>query len=408
MTALPQKICRISAPSLIELRQKMSALVEGRLLPCLDTDTQQYHISVAYSSMPSLRSEIQSRLTAEIMPKQSRKQPICFLFTGQGAQYEAMGKALYEIDICKASIDQSCDIIREFSGVDYLPYLIDYNAKIHSTQFTQPTMVLLETALYKLLQHLEVFGNYYIGHSVGEFAACVATGQLTLENALKLITYRANAMQALTIHGDGCVKADRGMLEAILEKQNIHLDFAAFNAPEQTVMSGNIQEIDLLIRACKAQNISARALTVSHPFHSQLMHPMSADFKQFCLSLPLQQAKLEPGKVLFSNLTGHAMQHAPDSNYWEQHVGAPVHFMQAVENAWKQSSRLFIEIGPEAVLCKLANKCIRENGAEGTFISCMTKSKPLTDTLLEALVHLDNAGHPVNWIKAITALKLPY
>ena len=255
---------------------------------------------------------------------------------------------------------------------------------------------MLQMALTKLWNSTGMTADYLIGHSVGELAACAAQGTYTEQTTLELVAKRAELMQATPVDGAMiAIAADRKTLDEIVETLDCVIDYAAFNGPRQTVMSGKRHTIERIKKHCSAHGIRAKVLTVSHPFHSRLMSPMIEEFSEFCDSHLVNESTIKHGKLI-SNLTGDILDKTQTPSYWCDHILKPVHFVQSIHSAYRHGARIFVEIGPDAVLSQLTKK-ILSGKDDITIVSSLKKGRCSRDAIIEAASILENAGMAINW-----------
>ena len=203
---------------------------------------------------------------------------LAMVFPGQGSQSVGMLKAysgLPEVDTVRAEAQAAL-------GADFLRILDEGPAEqLNLTLNTQPAMVTVATAAYRAWRALGGPAPEVVaGHSLGEYAALVAAGALSLRDALPLVRFRAQSMQEAVPEGQGAMAAILGLDDdatraACAEAaQGEAVQAVNFNAPGQVVIAGHKSAVARAIEACKARGAKrAMPLPVSAPFHSTLMQP---------------------------------------------------------------------------------------------------------------------------------------
>jgi [acyl-carrier-protein] S-malonyltransferase len=288
---------------------------------------------------------------------------IAVLFAGQGAQSVGMGlSALTETPSLQPFFDQLQQGIRfDLKGI-----LSGTIPGIHQTEFTQPSLLATSLLYYQQLQSLlPIQPDYYLGFSLGEYAALYASGHLDLTSLLALIQIRAQAMADAGKLQPGAMAAilgmDTGALDALCQEvstQEAMVMIANYNAPGQVVISGHTDAV---------KNVSTLALTrgakraiplnVSGAFHSPLMQPASDMLAQACATLPFQA----PHTPMIFNWTGlpiTSVKALPE--YLTAQVKSPVQFEASIRYLASQGIRHFLEIGPGSVLTGLVKKILPE------------------------------------------------
>lgn len=198
-----------------------------------------------------------------------------FVFPGQGAQFEGMGKDLYQDhDSARKVFDKADDIL----GYKLSEIMFEGSAEdLKETKITQPALFV--HSLAKVAVSKELFNPAAVaGHSLGEFSALAAAGALSFEGALKLVYERAMAMQAACDEVDGTMAAILGLDDQLVVDICNGIDdivvAANFNCPGQLVISGSVTGINTAVEALKEANARrALVLPVGGAFHSPLMEP---------------------------------------------------------------------------------------------------------------------------------------
>ncbi|MET0647638.1 MAG: amino acid adenylation domain-containing protein [Pyrinomonadaceae bacterium] len=319
-----------------------------------------------------------------------------FLFTGQGSQYQNMGRALYDAEpVFRQAVGRCAQIASPRLDASLLDVIYPPGESpplIDQTAYCQPAFFTLQYALVELLKSWGVRPDAVMGHSVGEYAAACAAGVFSLEEGLGLVCERARLMQALP--GGGAMAAvfvdERTAAEAI-EPHAGRLSVAAINGPRHTVISGEQEALASALAALARVGVEARRLNVSHAFHSRLLEPMLDEFEAAAARVSFNR----PSLTLVSNLTGAVMTAAPDARYWREHGRRPVLFASGMTALFADGFDAFIEIGPRPVLTGLARACSPPGGRP--LLASMLAPGAEWETALEALSKLYARGAEIDW-----------
>ena len=319
-----------------------------------------------------------------------------FLFTGQGSQYPGMARALYDSEpFFQQYLDEAIDHLEPHLDQPLRPLLLsaeDGDTRIHQTGNAQPALFAYEYALCQTWRHWGVEPAALMGHSVGEYVAAVLAGVFDLASGCRLIAARAKLMQALPEGGAMMVCfAPRGQIEPLIDGLE-NVAFAAFNAPNQTVVSGAKPGLATLKARLDGERVRTHELQVSHAFHSPLMTPMLEAFSEIANAVTYRS----PQKPLFSNLTGAMATHSMASpDYWVRHISEPVRFQQGLTAMARAGYDTFLEIGPKPSLTGLA-KIVLEVSQPTCLASTRTGEAP-RQTMLTSLAKLYEMGQPIRW-----------
>ena len=271
-----------------------------------------------------------------------------FVFPGQGSQFPGMCKDLYDAHAEAREMCQTADRLLGFSLTDVM---FEGTADdLKQTKVTQPAVFLHSVVAQRLLTIEKP--DMVAGHSLGEFSALVACGALRFEDALLLVSARAQAMQAACEANPGTMAAVLGLPDdkvvEICESISGVVVAANFNCPGQIVISGEIEAVDAACVALKEAGARrALRLNVGGAFHSPLMAPAAEDLKEAILKTEFHK----PFCPIYQNVTAKA-EIEPEvirENLLKQ-LTAPVRWTQSVQNMIADGATEFFEFGPGDVL----------------------------------------------------------
>lgn len=324
---------------------------------------------------------------------------VVFMFPGQGAQYAGMAKQLYhQQPLFKETLDNCCEMLQQHLARDLKEVIwADDDELVGQTQYTQPSLFVLEYSMAKLLQSYGVEPDVMIGHSIGEYVAATLAGVMSLEDALFVVSRRASLMSQVERGTMMIVPMAADEVRALVESLDLsRTSVAVENAPELCVVAGDDGEVEK-VREALGGKVDCHVLHTSHAFHSPMMEPALADFYQVMARVVLNA----PDKPFVSNLTGELIedQQATDPQYWVNHLRNTVKFSTGIGLLDEHDNTLFVEVGPGSVLSTL----IKQQGFNNTYhvATCGRHHKDTQHDLavfLTALGEIWGHGIEVDWV----------
>jgi [acyl-carrier-protein] S-malonyltransferase len=283
---------------------------------------------------------------------------IACVFPGQGAQKVGMGRDLAErFPPCRAAFDEADAALGEplsrlcFEGPE---------AQLLLTEHTQPAILAVSVAVYRLAETHGVTPAMAAGHSLGEYSAHVAAGTLSFADALRTVRRRGRYMQEAVPVGEGAMAAVLGLdadgvaaacaeaaAEGVVTPANL-------NAPGQIVIAGHARAVARAGEIARARGARrVMALAVSAPFHCPLMKPAEERLAADLAALPVQT----PRFPVIANVDAEPKRDAPSAlDALVRQVSAPVRWEAVVRRLAADGVRTILEMGPGTVLAGLIRK----------------------------------------------------
>lgn len=283
---------------------------------------------------------------------------VVFVYSGQGSQWTAMGRALLvdEPVFAAAVAELEPDFVAA-TGFSLLEVLTD-GEPVTGIARIQPVLVGIQLALTALWRSYGVRPDAVIGHSMGEVTAAVVAGALSVADGLRVIATRSRLMSRLAGQGAMALLELDAAAAGVLLADHPGLTLAVHAAPRQTVIAGPPDQVQAAIEAVRAGNRLARPVEVDVASHHPIIDPVLPELR-------LQLADLAPTAPQIPMLsTARPQDPAPvfDAGYWADNLRNPVHFHQAVTAA-AAGHHVFVEVSPHPVLSHALTEILDDMGA---------------------------------------------
>lgn len=345
------------------------SLLEKRLAIWADTPSETISALQAFASGNSHPAAT----TVSALP---RAGGMAFIYSGNGSQWAGMGKQLLE---------ESEDFRHAIEELDkeFLP-LLGWSIKkalqeatpefMEDTTHAQPLLFAMQVALTTTLEKMGISPDAAIGHSVGEIAAAWAAGKLSLSEAIQIVNARSLA-QGRTKGLGKMAAVGLGMedTQTVIDKAGLggSVEIAAANSPLNCTISGKEEAIDCLEEIFAKDDVFFRRLNLDYAFHSKAMDQEAATLASMLADL--NPANRE-GPVFISTVSAEKMPAKQlDAAYWWQNMRHRVEFAKAINALHAEGMRIFVEIGPHAVLQRYIRESLGENSQECRVLPLMQK-----------------------------------
>jgi acyl transferase domain-containing protein/NADPH:quinone reductase-like Zn-dependent oxidoreductase len=366
---------------------------------------------------------------------------LCFVFTGQGAQYPAqILRTLEDFEVFRLRMDEAEACMTELGcpwSVREELYKPTEFSRINDAEFCQPLSTIVQIALVDLLRSFGVYPSVVVGHSSGEIAAAYCSGALSARSAIKVAFFRgyhsANLAASGAAHGTMMaaslsVQEAQSYLDELAQQTGVaDLTVACINSPKSVTISGGRGQIDLLESMLSEKGIFARKLNVNMAYHSTYMQAVAKQYYNSIMKLERGTAPLRD-VTMVSTVTGCWVPDRALRNpqYWVDNMISPVQFSPAVEKltfsahrkVWKRldcshrdrpRATFLLEVGFHGALRGPLRDILGsvQDGGKVKYDTVLVRNQSPTKTLLASLGQLFCHGCPVDLAAVNAATSRP-
>lgn len=319
-----------------------------------------------------------------------------WVFSGQGSQWAGMGaQLLADEPVFAATVAQAEPLIARESGFS-VTEAISAPQVVTGQERIQPTLFTMQVALAATLKAYGVRPGAVIGHSLGEAAAAVAAGALSLEDGLKVICRRSQLMSRVAGTGaTATVELPAQQVLSELTARGINdVVVAIVASPQSTVIAGAAQTVRELVAAWEQRDVMAREVPTDVAFHSPQVDPILDD-----LTAALAELNPMTPEVPFYSATLFDPREQPvcDARYWASNMRRMVRFSAAVQAALEDGYRVFAEVAPHPLLLHALDQTARSLDMPLAALAGMRREQALPHGLRSFVADLHNAGAAVDF-----------
>ncbi|KAH7149618.1 polyketide synthase [Dactylonectria estremocensis] len=376
---------------------------------------QQRSFVVAEDSAGLVEQLSTPRPAAPWTPTQKTTPRLGFIFTGQGAQWHAMGRQLIEQCPHFRQSIQRCDtVLKALPDAPEWSILAELSktketSLLGETLYSQTICTALQLAIVDLLESWGIKPNGVVGHSSGEMGASYAAGILSFENALIAAYYRGRYMSASNEDGvpGGMMAVGLPESECLEELKPYvgRLNIAAVNSPSTMTVSGDEDAILELKDKLTERKVFVRQLIVKQAFHSHHMFPLAPAYENALKAHKGFKTK-EPRCKMFSSVTARlADPENMNASYWAANMVQAVRFSDALtgillDEQDDQNVDVLIEIGPHPALKGPSRQTTKALKLDLPYVASLTRGVPDFEGLLGMAGTLFSLGYPVDLVAA--------
>ncbi|MEX2579662.1 MAG: amino acid adenylation domain-containing protein [Verrucomicrobiales bacterium] len=324
--------------------------------------------------------------------------PLVFVFTGQGAQWWAMGQDLLEREpIFRRTIEEIDAHLEPLAGWSLVEEMKrdEESSQINRTNIAQPAIFALQVALAELWKSWGIEPSKVVGHSVGEVAAAYVAGVYTMEDAVAVIYHRSR-LQDMT-GGKGRMVAV-GLSQAEAKKaigdREERVQVAVINSPGLVTLAGDTELLEEIVGELEEAGTFVRWLRIDYAFHTHQMEPIREELLETLAGIKPRATKIP----FISTVTGGVCEGAKlDGNYWWQNVRETVLFAPAIASLIRSGEDAFLELGPHPALQNPITECLSEAGRKGFYSASLKRKSDESVEMLSNLARMHNHGYKIDW-----------
>lgn len=323
-----------------------------------------------------------------------------WVFSGQGSQWSAMGAGLLAAEPqFAASIAEIEPLIAAESGFS-VTEAMTVPEPVSGIDRVQPTVFALQVALARTLAAYGVRPGAVIGHSMGEVAAAVVAGALSVEDGVRVICRRSRLMQNVAIDG----AAAGAMASVELPAQQVLSELAARGAgdvvlsviasPQSAVIGGAKSTISALVQEWEDRGVMAREVAVEVASHSPQVDPILDDLIE-----ALDDLEPKDPAIPYYSATLYDPREPVDYDayYWADNLRHAVRFAAAVQAALEDGHRVFAELSPHPLLTHAVDQNAQSLDVSAVALATMRRAQELPHGLREVLADLYSAGAAIDF-----------
>ncbi|WP_182876365.1 type I polyketide synthase [Microbispora sp. H10670] len=324
---------------------------------------------------------------------------VVFVFPGNGSQWQGMAVDLLasspvflaRMEECARALEPYVDwaLLDVLRGAPGAP-------RLDRTDVIQPALFATMVSLADLWRSYGVEPSAVLGHSLGEIAAAVVAGALTLEDGARVVALWSQAMLPMTGHGEMVsVLASADDISARVGAYGGRLEIGVLNGPQSVLVSGDLDAARQLVEELTADGFRVRATGTNLAVHSPHIDAITPDLHGRLLPIRPRRARIR----FYSSLLGGVLpDDVPlDAGYWCRNIREPVRFEEATRAALDDGYGVLLEVSVHPVLTGAVRQTVEATGAAVPVRASLRRDQADLGRVMRALSELHVDGVPLEW-----------
>jgi acyl transferase domain-containing protein/acyl carrier protein len=393
------------AGSWLERLQSDAAWPESLASLAYTASVRRSHHDFRLAIVAASRRQLEDKLTQWIKGEQAERvrtgrkllleaPKTVFVFAGHGAQWAGMARGLFDEPVFYDTLAKCDEFIRKFAGWSVIERL-QAGEMPDDACIAQPSLFAVMVSLAALWRSWGIEPQAVVGHSMGECAAAVVCGALSLEDGAAVICARSHLMKRVSGKGSmvfAALSIDNAAALAL--EYNGRISVAVNNSPGSTVLSGDTDAIEEVIRRLNEREIFCRRVRVDVASHSSQMDPLLAELKESIGGIRPRAASIP----FYSTTTGRQEDGtALDPEYWSRNLRHPVLFSSTVESLLRDGFNTFVEVSSHPLLIQSIEEHVARSGKQVIAVPSLRRDGDDPAEMLNSLGALFVAGFPVDF-----------
>jgi acyl transferase domain-containing protein len=407
LSANSNKALETTAESWLQRLQSEPAWPQSLAALAYTAGVRRAHHDFRFTTVAGSRAELYDKLTQWLTGQQaertqagrrllSQAPKIVFVFPGQGAQWPGMARGLFHEPVFQEALAECDESIRGFTRWSVIDRLLAPEMP-EDAGIAQPCLFAVMVSLAALWRSWGIEPQAVVGHSMGECAAAVVSGALSIEDAAAVVSYRSQLMKRASGKGSMAFAAlSMDHAEAMLADYAGRVSISADNGPESIVLSGDTHAIEDVMRRLTEREIFCRRVKVDVASHSSHMDPLRAELEKLLRHIRPRQGSIP----LYSTTTGCKEDGAAlNAGYWSRNLRQPVLFSSAVRSLLNDGFDTLIEISSHPLLLQSIGENIGRSGKQAVAVGSLRRDADDAAEMLNSLGTLYVCGVPVDFRK---------